>query len=399
MKDPSCDANAVAAAHANWHDRFAAAIVPREPAANKNWDPDRPLNVGYMFGSLFGHDIVASLEPVLLGHRYGPVRAHCYVEGRRTGIETERLMRVAHRWTDIAGVDDETVWQILRGDDIDIVVDLVGHGDGGRPLMLARRPAPIALGWLGHIFATAGGCIDHILADDEALPAAGASIWRLPRTPFAFHPPSIVPAIEATQTGVSFGAQLDLSRLGPLLVALWSRILRDVPNARLLLCNARSLDQTCIDRTLEYFSHMGVRDRVDVVNPAVNFRTEFEFYQHIDIALDTVPLNGTLETFRALWMGVPVITLCGEWPGARTGASLLTAAGRQDWIADTPDSYVERAVKLAADTVGLEAIRGSLRQEVSRSPLVDGPGLTRALEDAYRALWRNWFGTVDKAHA
>lgn len=398
LQDPSCDSRALAAANADWQDRFAAAIVPREPAANKDRDPDRPLNVGYVCGNLFGRDIVASLEPVLQGHRYGSVRSFCYVEGRRIGIETERLMRVAHRWTDLAGVDDETAWQILRGDNIDIVVDLVGHGDGGRPMMLARRPAPIALGGIGCAFAGSAGGIDHILADDTAWPAGSAAGWRLACTPFAFHPPSIVPAIEPTQNGVSFGAQLDLSQIGPRLAAMWSRILREAPHARLLLCNVRGLDQPCIDRTLDYFSHMGVRDRVDIVNPADNFRTEFEFYQHIDIALDTAPLNGTRETYRALWMGVPVITLAGEWPGARAGASLLTAAGRQDWIADTPDGYVERAVKLAADEDGLAAIRDRLRQEVSRSPLVDGPGLTRALEDAYRALWRKWCATVDGAH-
>ena len=371
---------------------------PRAPAATKDRDPERPLNVGYICGTQFDSDALTALEPVLQGHRRGAVRAFAMSRDAGTDTATERLIRAAYRWTDIAGVNDETAWQILRGDDIDVVVDLVGHGASGWPLMLARRPAPITLGWLGHPLGNSSASLDHVMCDERMSPAGNDDgVLKLSRPPIVFHPPAVVPEIEpapALSVGhATFGAQLDLSLVDPRLARLYGRILRAAPGARLLLCNARGLDQACIDRTLDYFAHMGVRDRVDVINPEDNFRTRFEFYQHIDVALDTVPLNGTIETCRALWMGVPVLTLAGDGPGACMGASLLGALGRPEWITTTEKAYIRRLSHAVAPAVRI----GRPCQCLSPSPSALSASAMAAASSSPRpasittAMWR-WRG-------
>jgi protein O-GlcNAc transferase len=113
-------------------------------------------------------------------------------------------------------------------------------------------------------------------------------------------------------------------------------------------------------------------------------------YNEIDVALDTFPYNGVTTSLEAMWMGVPVITLAGDGLASRMGVMLAATVGHPEWIATSPDEYVERAVALAADRAALGRLRASLRNELARSALMDASGVTRKLEDAYREAWRRW---------
>ncbi len=400
LRRPDTDAAELAKAHEDWQARHAAGIAPRPLPSGLDADPERRLRVAYLSGAFYANDLMQLFEPVLKAHRRDRVEAYCYADGTRADAVTEGLIRAADKWTDITGVDDETVWQILRGDAVDIVVDLTGHHEGGRPLALARRPAPVAVGWLGYPHPSGVAAIDHFLTDGRAWPndlgepATGERVWRLPRAHFAFNPPGLSPLVgplPAEQAGhVTFGASCDLGLIGPATAALWARALGALPGSRLLICNRFDQDQAGIDRCLELFAHLGLRDRVDVVNMADNFRSGLEFYQHVDIALDAAPNGGVVEACRALWMGVPVIALAGGHHAARLGASLLDAAGHPDWAAESPDDVAAIALRLGADLESLAGLRARLRDEIARSALADVASFTDCLEDVYRAMWRKW---------
>jgi hypothetical protein len=407
LRRPDTGAAELAKAHGGWQARHTAGITPRPLPQDRDADPERPLRVAYLSDAFYNNDLMLLFEPVLKAHRRGRVQAYCYADGARVDVVTEGLMRAADKWTDITGVDDETVWEILRGDAVDIVVDLSGHGDGGRPLVLARRPAPVAVGWLGYPHPPGVAAIDHFLTDGRAWPedlgepTTGERAWRLPRTHFACKPPGLLPPpgdLPARQAGhLTFGANGDLGLIGPGTATLWARALRALPGARLLICNRLDQDQASVDRCLELFSHLGLRDRVDVVNMADNFRSGFEFYQHVDVALETSPSGAAVEACRALWMGVPVITLAGGHHAARLGASLLDAAGHPEWVAESPDDLAAIAARLGADLEGLTGLRARLRDEVGGSALADVAGFTECLEDAYRAMWRAWCAEANRS--
>jgi protein O-GlcNAc transferase len=112
-------------------------------------------------------------------------------------------------------------------------------------------------------------------------------------------------------------------------------------------------------------------------------------YGRIDIALDTFPYNGTTTTCEALWMGVPVLTLAGRSHTARVSASLLTAVGLADWIAESPAAFAALAVTKATDLQALGKLRSSLRSTTAESPLCDASAHARSVEAVYRALWRS----------
>lgn len=374
--------------------------APRLAWRRAPWGGQRPLRVGYLCGSFRDCDLMRFFEPVLRCHDRARVEAHCYADGGRSDALTERLMQAAHRWTDLDRIDDETAWQILQGDEIDIAVDLSGHAPGGRPRLFARGPAPLALAWLGNLVPLAAAGFDYALSDGVAwperdgAPPGSARPHRLAPGQFAYRPLALLPApgpLPAAQSGqITFGVQGDLRHIDTATVGAWAAALARVPGARLLICNLRNQDQSCLARVLDCVSHLGLRQRCDIVNHADNFRTEFDFYAHVDLALDWGVPESAVEVCRALWMGVPVLALAGSSPATRRAASLLTLAGRAEWIAADAATLGEIACRLARDRDALAALRQALRGETEASPLADVAGFTRSLEAAYGALYRAW---------
>ncbi len=113
-------------------------------------------------------------------------------------------------------------------------------------------------------------------------------------------------------------------------------------------------------------------------------------YDRVDIALDTFPYNGTTTTCESLYMGVPVVALEGVPHAARVCVSLLHAVGRTEFLAKTPDQYVEIAVRLASDPAALAPLRDALHDGMLASPLCDAKSYAARWSDAVRSLWRGW---------
>jgi predicted O-linked N-acetylglucosamine transferase (SPINDLY family) len=116
----------------------------------------------------------------------------------------------------------------------------------------------------------------------------------------------------------------------------------------------------------------------------------FQTYGRMDIALDPFPYCGGTTTCDALWMGVPVVTLCGRIAAGRAGASILSNAGLAELIAHSPDEYERIVADLAGDLPRLRELRLTLRRRMQSSPLMDTAGYARSVEDAYREMWRQW---------
>jgi len=132
-------------------------------------------------------------------------------------------------------------------------------------------------------------------------------------------------------------------------------------------------------------------DRLDIL-PRVPFAEYLRRFDAVDIALDTTPYGGGTTTFDALWMGVPVLTLAGERPAARSAASILGALGMDDWVAASEAEYLRLAIAHATAPERIAGLRASLRARMRASPLMDEARFARNVEAAYRELWRAWCG-------
>ena len=366
------------------------AIAPRVAASNK-------LRIGYVSADFRDHSVTFFLEPLLQRHDRNAFDVVCYSANPSDDTVTERLKTYADAWVDIHGLDDEELAGRMVADGIDILVDLSGRTVGNRLGVFLFQPAFLQVSYLG--YPTYSGCwkIDYRLTDgvidpDERGPDYEQPL-RLPGSMFCYRPPADAPEVmppPMLQRGtVTFGSFNTVQKLSPETIALWARILRAVPNSTLLLkANSFAREQTA-QRTLAALERAGVaRERVTIVAGVPDRRAHLEMYGAIDIALDTFPYNGVTTTCEALWMGVPVVTACGETHASRTGASILNAVGLHECIATSADDYVAAAVALANATEALAQLRAQLRARFAASSLRDEQAFTRNFEATLRDAWQ-----------
>jgi predicted O-linked N-acetylglucosamine transferase (SPINDLY family)/ADP-heptose:LPS heptosyltransferase len=364
-------------------------------------DPARRLRIGYVSGDFRHHSVAFFFAPLLDAHDRAGVEVFLYSNDARVDAVTARLKARADHWVPIHPLSDEQAAARIREDGIDILVDLSGHTSHNRMNLFARKPAPIAVTWLGYPNTTGLPAIDYRFTDAVADPPGAADrlhterLVRLApaflcyRAPADAGPVAPLPALAASH--VTFGSFNNVAKLSPATIALWARLLREIPDARLLLKASQFKDGGTRERIAAAFAAAGIAgERVSVLPPQQATADHLAAYGRVDVALDPLPYNGTATTCEALWMGVPVVTMRGERHAARVGASILTAVGLDDLIAQTPDEYVALAAGLARDSGRLSKLRASLRERMRSSPLCDGAGFARAVEGAYRTMWRDW---------
>ena len=396
----SLDGPTVLSEHKKWAERHAAAEREPAPVWGNESGPDRRLRIGYLSPDFYQHSVAFFIEPILANHDRRQVEVFCYANVTRRDAMTERLRGLADHWRDIAPLADARVAEIIREDRIDILVDLAGHTAGNRLPVFARRPAPVQVSYLGYLNTTGMTAIDYRLTDAWSDPIGVSdalhteTLVRLPGGLLCFGVPHDSPAVEETpalKSGhITFGCFNNSAKITPAVIALWSEILRSVPDSRLLLKSKQFADAATQCYYRDAFRQNGIEPtRVEMAGSSP-WRDYLESYHRIDIALDPFPYTGGTVTCQALWMGVPVITLAGRLGFARTGASILSSVGLQELVADTGAAYVANAAALSGDLERLRPLRLGLRQRLLESPLMDHERWVASLEDRYRWMWRRW---------
>jgi len=362
-------------------------------------DPDRKLRVGLVSGDFRNHPVGRFLLGPLSQIDKDQFEIYAYSQVRAsTETLQQQLRNVADRWRDIDGEPDSAVAAGIRRDQIDILVDLSGHTANNRVTMFAYKPAPIAVTWLGYFATTGLPAIDYVLCNRWLLPETELSHfvekpWYLPDTHWCFSRPAQDVAVAPLPAGeigtITFGSFNNFHKLSPAAIALWARLIREVPNSRLHL--RYSVEQPAVDRLRAALIDAGAPDdRIDVSGKSLGYSEHLATYGGIDIALDPFPYNGGTTTAEALYMGVPVLTLRGDRFSSHMAESTIRAAGLDEWVALTPDEYVAKAAAFAADRQALATLRANLRDRVLASKLFDAKRFARDLEDAFRGMWRVW---------
>ena len=399
--DGRADGPALFEAHKAWAARWADPLIAESaPHTNDPW-PDRRLRVAYLSPDFWAHSVAYFMAPLLECHDRGQVELICYANARTADAMTERLREFADHWRDIRPLTDDQVAGMIRSDGIDILVDLAGHTAGNRLAVFARKPAPVQVAYLGYPATTGMRAMEYRLTDDFADPAGVADAWhseelvRLPRGFHCFSPPADCPALAplpARVAGhVTFGSFNNLGKVGEETVALWSAVLAALPDARFVVKSQALADPGTRSDLGARFEARGVDPaRLELLGRIPGQAAHLDLYNRVDIALDTVPYNGATTSCEALWMGVPVVSLAGVTHAARVGLSLLANLGLAELVAGKADEFVAIAAGLARDLDRLEALRGGMRERMTTAPITDGAGLARAIEEAYRAMWRRW---------
>lgn len=354
-----------------------------------------PLRIGFVSGDLRTHPVGFFLEGVLGQLDRTRVELFAYTTKPKEDDLTARIKPLFSGWRSLTGLTDEAAARTIRDDGIHILLDLAGHTDGSRVSVFAWKPAPVQASWIGYFASTGLTAIDYVIGDDCVLPANEAHHfierpWRLPRGYLCFTPPADVASDAAAESArpLTFGSFGDLVKVNDRVTAVWARILREVPDARLFLKAKQLGDATERRATLARFAAHGIDSARIVMEGASPRASYLAAYRRVDITLSTFPYPGGTTTAESLAMGVPVLCRRGDRFLAHLCETVVTSAGLEDWIAADDEDYVAKAVAQAHDRERLAALRAGLAARVLASPLCDAPRFARTLEAAFHAMWQ-----------
>jgi protein O-GlcNAc transferase len=419
--------------HANDRSRERTSASSVESGSSKSVEPR--LRIGYVSADFREHPVGRFMQPLMANHDHERFEIFCYADLHFEDSITANLKRGADVWRNAAALSDEQLARLVRDDRIDILVDLTMHLQGSRLLAFARKPAPVQVTYLAYCSTTGLDAIDYRfsdpyldqgkfdwegeapaepgLADAERRGSAGASpspattplasswrpdesyysekTFRLPRTYWCYPEPANSPEVgplPGRQNGyVTFGCMNNYSKVSPEAFDLWLRVLRAVPDSRLVLhSHPGSHRQLAWDR----MKSAGLDPQRLQFESFAPLGKYLQTYHKIDVALDPYPYGGGTTSCDALWMGVPLVSRRGPTAVSRGGLSILSNLGLGELVADDGDAYVRIASGLAGDLPRLEGLRASLRQRLKNSPLMDAPQFARDVEAAYRTMWGAW---------
>ncbi|MDJ0676959.1 MAG: hypothetical protein QNJ36_16525 [Calothrix sp. MO_167.B42] len=289
----------------------------------------------------------------------------------------------------------------MNQDEIDILVDLDSITSHSSCAILALKPAPIQVTWLGYD-ATGFPTVDYFIADNYVLPESAQDyyhekIWRLPQNyigidGFAVGIPTISrESLDIPNDGIIyFSGQTGLKR-NPHNIQLQMQIIKQVPNSYFLLKSYRSNHQDLKDFITPIAEAEGVD--LECLRFLPSAPSEIEHRANLaiaDIVLDTYPYNGATTTLETLWMGIPLVTRVGEQFAARNSYTMMMNVGVEEGIAWTDEEYVEWGVRLGKDETLRQQVTWKLRQSRQTSPLWNGKQFAREMENAYEQMWQRY---------
>jgi len=361
---------------------------------------EKKLRLGFISADLRRHSVSYFLLPLLKQLKNHKFAIYSYADIRYADDYSELIKQNSNCWRPIRGLDDATVAEMIKSDKIDILIELGGHTASNRLPLLTRQPAPVQISWLGYPASTGLSNNTFRLSDTTVDPDGSEKFYSEPllrmKRPFLCYAPpqeavNLRPGIKKDLRPITFGSFNNPAKINQTVISIWSQILHRTPHSRLVLKSKVFRDEETRKTFLQRFAKLGITEERVLLHPGnPETRDHFKSYQNIDIALDTFPYNGTTTTFEALWMGVPVITLCGTVHATRVGADLLRAISCPELIANNENEYIDLAVNLAGNRNQQAHYHKNLRQNLQNSSLMDAEDFAENFAEILTECWTNW---------
>lgn len=383
------------AASRNW----AAAIRDRAGSSPFTHAPQEPgrLSIGYLSADYRDHATAVLIAELFELHDRAKVEVVAVSIGPGDGSPLRRRLEAgADRFLLLERTDPAEAARAIHDAGIHILVDLKGYTADARPEILALRPAPVQMAWLGYPGSLGAEFIDYAIVDPVVCPT-GAEAWfdeALIRLPHCYQPndrkrplPGPPPAradLGLPEDAVVLAAFNNPFKIGRACFAAWMRVLEAVPGSVLWLLDPGEAGRERLRAAA------GDKAGRLVFAPKLPLDRHLTRHGAADLFLDAFPCTGHTTASDALWAGLPLVTLAGGTFAGRVAASLLSAVGLPELAAGTVEEFEALALALARDPARRAALRRHLEAARATAPLFDTPRLARDLERAYAEAWRNW---------
>jgi protein O-GlcNAc transferase len=398
---------------------FAALFLPCTPAEQlqcaRRHVEDRPAPSPLWRGEIYSHDRirVAYLSADFREHATSHLAAGLFEQHDRSRFEITALSfgendnsairrRVAaafERFVEVRGSSEQDIAELMRRLEIDIAVDLMGFTKDHRLGVLARRPAPIQVNYLGYPGTTGAPYVDYIIADATVIPEGHDACYaeRVVRLPGSYQVNDDKRPIGAStpsrrdcglpDDAFVFCCFNNTQKLNPDIFDVWMRVLQATDNTVLWLLEGSATASTNLRAAAE---RRGVAPRRLVFAGKTGLPEHLARQRVADLFLDTLPCNAHTTASDALWAGLPVLTQMGAAFPGRVAASLLQAVGLPELITATSQEYERRAIELAKDPEALAGLRRKLAANRTTTALFDTALFARRIEAAYAAMHQRY---------
>ncbi|MBF0381290.1 MAG: tetratricopeptide repeat protein [Magnetococcales bacterium] len=361
--------------------------------------PKRKLKIGLLSGDLGRHPIGYFIAGFLRHHDPQKLEIICYSDRKDDDLSAQ-LKSCSDGWHTITNIGSDELARRINLDLIDILIDMSGHTAKNRMALFAKKPAPIQMTWAGYVSTTGLQTIDYLIADLSSV-AYGEEkyyveeIIRLPDSWLSYTPPDYKPAIVISKIKkaadrITLGNFGNPEKINNEMLHVWSQILQRAANCDLLLAFKGMDSQYNLKRVKSYFAKEGVDPDRITMEGFVPHPDLLAKYNHVDLALDTLPYSGGVTTMEALWMGVPVVTARGEIFAGRHATSFLNTLGLNELITDNFTQYIDLVVAIAQNPQKLQQLQQGLRQRLLDSPLCNHGRFADNLTKELRKVWYVW---------
>ena len=379
---------------------FSAGRYP--PAQAPLWRGERyrheRIRLAYLSADFRNHAVASLTAGLFENHAKTRFETIAFSLGaEKQGAMRSRLETAFERFIDVDRASDSEVAELMRRMEIDIAVDLMGYTGDCRPGILSFRPAPLQINYLGYAATMGTDHIDYIVADRIVIPEHERQFYseKIAYLPGTYMPNDARRAIPGPApsrgdaglpaAGFVFCSFNNSYKFSPDMFDVWMRLLHAIRGSVLWLPQGNPASM----RNLK--AEAGVRgiaaERLIFAPFVASGDDHLARLGLADLFLDTLPFNAHTSAADALWAGLPVLTCKGETFAGRVAASLLSAAGLPELIADSLKDYEVRALHLARDVSVLAALKEKLVKARATSPLFDTARFTRNLEAAYLTMW------------
>jgi protein O-GlcNAc transferase len=355
------------------------------------------ITLGYLSSDFQEHATAHLTSRLFELHDRSRFEVIAYSYGSDDGSDARRrLMGAFDRFVDITDYSFADAARQIRQDGVDILVDLKGYTANSRPQIVALRPAPVQVNYLGFPGTLGSRATDYVIVDRYVVPPSQQLFFteKLVHLQDCYLCPDrarkIAPELPSRRdcglpgTGVVFCCFNTSYKITPVIFDVWMRLLNAVPGSVLWMLDSNrgateNLKQEAATRNVD-------AERL-VFGPVLPNPDHLARFVGADLFLDTLPYNAHTLTVDALWGGCPVITCSGQTFASRVAGSLLHAIGLPELVTNSIEQYESLALALAREPARLQGIRHKLAANRMTTPLFDSERFTRSLEAAYEAMW------------
>ena len=369
-------------------------LIPQNQLVEISKVSGSKIRVGFLSSDILnGHSITYFLKTVLSNYDKDKFEIILILSNSKEDKSTQDFKKSVNDSINISKLNNIEAVNKVRELKLDIIIDLMGYTSTQRIELFKNRMAKNQIIWMGYCNTTGLENMDFIISDPNLIKSDEEKLYSekvifLPKIwnshcGFDFerkqNPPPFI-----KNKYFTFGSFNNFDKINEEVISVWSHILKEIENSKLVL--KTSSKRLATKRLKELFQKKGVLDSIKFIEREKEFEKHLENYNEIDIALDTFPYNGVTTSFEAIWMGVPVVTMEGYNFNSRCGESINKNLNMEQLIAKDEEDYIQKVVKLSSNQETYINLRKSVFLNALKSPLFSSQDYSKSFFEALEKI-------------